>query len=144
MIRPQKLLIFTTSQKNFLRTLAQRNGVWFDAKTNVGKFIESYIIAEAIARRLIFINSKKPCPPTLNFTSIRSASKSFDITRSISVDLIEDIFSGNNRNGRKTPRQLRNGIVHEISNISLIEIESRIHELTILINSWIDCFKKLN
>jgi len=140
-INYKKIIHLTKSQKTKLRKVADKSGVWINSRTKAGKFIEIYILSEAIARYLIEINTKKKCPQTLYLNSIKSACKNIDFTRSISSAMIENIFKSESTTKIKSHRQLRNRIIHEASDNAIADIDYRYQELMLALNNWIKYFK---
>ena len=124
-----------------IREIAKLDGKILSATTPVGHFLERYLVSEAVARKLIAYKTRKPCPQTLNFQSIVSASKHFYLAPSIHPQLIENVFRGGagHRNS-KTPRQLRNSIVHSLSREDCVETRTRHHDLMALMKRWLDHF----
>lgn len=132
----------TSRQLRSLRELATLDGVWSASPTSAGSFLERYVAAEAVARRLITLKSGKACPHTLNFTSIQSAVRLFPYSLKISPNLVEAIFhSGDIRAGKvSSPRQLRNAIIHGLSSTAIIEVETEYKKLMLLMQRWLDVF----
>jgi hypothetical protein len=124
-----------------LREIVKLDGEILAATSSVGQFLERYLVSEAVARKLISNKTGKPCPQILNFSSIQSAAKHFHWTLSIHPELIESVFrSGDGLRDSKTPRQLRNSIVHEISKVDCVEIRTRQNDLMKLMQRWLDHF----
>lgn len=120
------------------RTLAELDGAALGASTKVGKFIERYIICEAIARNQISRKIGRPCPHTLNFTQIQAAVRYYGLGDRIAPQLIESIFrGGDGTKGARTPRQLRNGLIHGLSEAHRGEVEMRHDSLMSLMNRWL-------
>lgn len=124
-----------------IREIAKLDGEILSASSTVGQFLERYLVSEAVARQLIANKTGKPCPQKLNFTSIQSAAKHFPLTLFIHPQLIENIFrSGNGHRNSKTPRQLRNSIVHSLSKEDCVEIRVRHNDLMALMQRWLKHF----
>jgi hypothetical protein len=134
--------LLTNEQLNVLNGLAILDGTWCASPTNVGSFIERYIVAEALARNLIALNSGKQCPNILYLQSIKSAARSFEASLNIPSDLIDAIFrSSNARAGNvSTPRQLRNLLIHGLSSKARLEVEREHKKLMDLMKRWLDIF----
>lgn len=132
----------SASHKKQLRDLAKLDKVWVSPNTKVGRFLEQYLLAEAIARLLIKVKSGKPCPRTLNFTSIRSAVKVLNLYPIIDNNLVEYIFRSDKRynTGLETPRIYRNKIVHEISKEVILKYEKDASRLSSLLDRWLTPF----
>ena len=132
------------SQKKVLREIAAQDGQWSKATTRVGRFVECYIVAEALARRLIAIKLGRQCPQTLSFTSIQSATKSLGLSSNISPELIEQVFrSGELQRSNNTPRQLRNAIIHGLSDKACHEVNEYSVRLMKLMQRWLQHFASI-
>lgn len=145
MVTPQKrrsLSLIAKRQFKNWRSIAEVDGSVLDSRSSAGRFIERYFVCEAIARKLISDKMGKPCPQTLNFASIHSAVNYLGLGSSIHRKLIEDIFrSGEGAPNHRTPRQLRNGVVHGLAKQHLSEISHRIDDLMNLMQCWLQHFR---
>lgn len=142
MVKISQSHVLNSRQSKSLKELVALDGTWCASSTAVGSFLERYIAAEAVARRLITLKTSKPCPHSLNFTSIQSAVRFFNYSVKISPSLVEAIFRGGvARAGEvNTPRQLRNLLIHGLSAKAAREVELEHKKLMDLMQKWLAIF----
>ena len=111
-------------------------------------FISLYIDCEATAKKFVqYYKSDKGLKysdayESLKYDEVVNAAKYFALN--IDSQLIVNIFtSGIGIRGFKTPRQLRNGIIHSKAVKDIEEIELRFDELSKLMETWIDKSKNV-
>jgi len=112
-------------------------------------FLSLYIDCEATAKKYVYYykaDKKQKNSNTyegLKYDEVGKAARYFALE--INADLIKKIFeSSTGIRNHKTPRQLRNGVVHSKSIKDIEEIELRFDELLSLMNTWIDIVKRNN
>lgn len=110
----------------------------------VTHFISLYIDSEFLAQRIVSYKrgyENKNDFLALNYQELAKSLKLFKF--SVSAALIKEIFkSGNGLRNQKTPRQLRNGLMHEKSIRDIVEIEARYDELIGYMNQWVKAIRK--
>lgn len=108
----------------------------FSCQGKSGKFIDAWIVAEAIAKRLITYRTLKDVGITWKSTDVEASVKHFGF--SIPTHLMtKKIFSGGpGRKSDRTPRQLRNAFLHSISKETLEEMNSKGEEFSKLLVEW--------
>lgn len=127
-----------------LKELAAHDGMWCSSATELGRFVERYIVAEALARRLITIVSGKPCPHTLYLNSLQSAVRSIGLAAPIPPKLVREIFLGGElQSTNNSPRQLRNAIIHGLSVKAITELNMESRKLMSLMQRWLKYFDGL-
>ncbi len=119
----------------------------FQSEKPVGKFVDLYILCEAIAVRLVDFNLGRQ-HKVLQSKSIKTAYNKLveiGVAQRIQQEaLIEKIFkSGNGIRGKKTPRQLRNPIIHQLAKSDIDEVNSRSIEIMRLMEWWIAEFRSI-
>ena len=131
---------FSTKQKKEIKKILNRTP-GFSKQGQLGEFFDKYLLCEALARKIIeYKKGKSDKFETLNYTSIESALKFYKYNSYI--DIIVKIFkSGDGKRGEKTPRQLRNGYFHNLSEEDRKEIETRSNDMISLMNDFINQFK---
>lgn len=104
-------------------------------------FLSLYIDCEVVARKYVdFYNSdrkKGTRDNMLRYDNIIKSQKFFGIK--ITDELVKSIFSSKpEKRGNKSPRQLRNGIVHANSSGDIKEVKKSSKKLLKLMNEWYD------
>ncbi len=134
-----------TNKKEIKKILSERYNLINNSSLN--NFISLYMDCEATARKIIYyydlkVKQKKKkerkkftnlyCPTIVKVVSY------FEIN--ISRDLIVSIFSSDRTLTRnhKTPRMLRNGVIHEKKIQDIIEIENRYDFLKKIMEEWLN------
>ena len=131
----------TKQQTKSWKKIAAYDGRLIGSTTPLGQFLERYIICEAVARKLIADKTGKPCPGTLQVKQINSALKTFNFAEQAQSQLVERIFlSGKGIRDCKTPRQLRNAIVHGISEKDCSEVTRHHVTLMKLLELWLKIY----
>lgn len=131
----------TAQLRSSWRKLSSLDGKLLETTTPLGSFIERYIVCEAVARKIISDHTNKPCPVKLYSTSVVSAAKHFGLLGTAGSQLISEIFrSGDGNRNCKTPRQLRNAIIHELNSQDCEEAIARHKELYKLMSEWLELF----
>jgi hypothetical protein len=120
---------------------------------HLGEFFDKYLVSEALVWKLLLYyksdtgkrqsqksRTKKKQFKPFQWTEVKAALKHFAIERK-EADWLKDIFSGGEGiRDEKSPRQLRNGYVHSISQHDLREIKERWYDLEVSMNRWLRLF----
>jgi hypothetical protein len=137
---------FSIQQKKEIKKILNRTP-GFSKQGQLGEFFDKYLLCEALARKIIEYKrnySKKQGKSdkfeTLNYTSIESALKFYKYNSYINI-IVKIFKSGDGIRDEKTPRQLRNGYFHNLSEEDRKEIETRSNDLISLMNDFINQFK---
>lgn len=144
--KPQNKRIDKRRRKEITKLLSKR--FLIEENERIVKFISLYIDCEATARKYVQYykrdNGKKISEAfeTLNYSEIEKAAKYFGLK--IDNALVKQIFQGSTGiRGSKTPRQLRNGIIHSKVFNDLEEVEQRFNDLCKLMEKWIQDSREL-
>lgn len=121
---------FSSQQKTAINNII-RNAPDFSCQGKLGKFLTLYLTLESLARKIYQYKFEKEAPISLYYNNIATAFKGFGIVGS-DTTLIEKIFRSSRENlrGNKTPRQLRNPIIHNLSVKDIEEVIERFPELS--------------
>ncbi|NCB26780.1 MAG: hypothetical protein EOM12_12300 [Verrucomicrobiae bacterium] len=130
----------TQREKEITKLLSDRYVLGKNIK--VVKFLSLYIDCEAVSRKLIFYYRQETGKKSVkDFEKLQSqvisaAVRYFKLN--INEKIIHSIFhSAGGIRGEKTPRQLRNALIHSKSIKDIEEIEKRNEELIRIMNVWI-------
>ncbi len=106
-------------------------------------FISLYISCEAVAKKFVYymktdkeVNTSEAYDD-LRYPDIEKAAEHFGLE--VQQELIKRIFkSGKGKRNSKTPRQLRNGIIHLMNSNDIKEVIQRDNELISLMKKWLE------
>ena len=144
--KPQNKRLDKSRKKEIAKILSNRYSIYENDK--LVKFISLYIDSEATAKKYVQYYKKDKKQKitggfeSLNYSDVQKAVKYFSLN--IDNKLIAQIFeSGKGNRNKKTPRQLRNGIIHSKSSKDIEEIEQRFDELSKLMEIWLNSSRKI-
>lgn len=144
--KPQNKRLDKRRKKEIAKILSNRYSIYENDK--LGNFISLYIDSEATAKKYVqYYKKDKKQKSTdkfesLKYSEVEKAVKYFGLN--IDNKLIAQIFkSSNGKRNKKTPRQLRNGIIHSKSSKDIEEIEQRFDELSKLMEMWLNSSRKI-
>lgn len=109
----------------------------FKAQGKLGEFLDSWLICEVLAKKLIMYHKDaKELPTKWQYTQLTAALNEFGY--SYDKNQVEAAFRSNNnaKRGNKSARVLRNNFIHTLSGDDRNEIESRSKELLELLLYW--------
>lgn len=108
----------------------------FSCQGKIGDFLDDYLVAESILRRLInyyTTDTNRNASGNLQTAQINAAINHFKITIKPS-DITDAFQGGTGKRGFKSARQLRNGFLHDLNPDDQKEIVSKSENIKTLLN----------
>lgn len=138
-----KLIVLSKTQiKTIKKGISKRYALHKNKK--LMHFLSLYIDSEFLAQKTVSYkraeHNKKDFS-SLNYLELIKSLKLFNI--SVPKKLVKQKFkSGDGLRNHKTPRQLRNGLMHEKSISDIHEIIDRYEELTKYLSTWLNSMRQ--
>lgn len=108
----------------------------FSCQGECGKFIDAWIVAEAIAKRLITYRTQKDVGISWKWTEVEASVKHFGLLLPDHL-MTKKIFAGGpGQKSDRTPRQLRNTFLHGVSEETIEEMDSKGEGFSKLLVEW--------
>jgi hypothetical protein len=99
--------------------------IGFSCQGELGQFVDSWIVAECIAKRLIEYRTQKSVGHSWKWTEVEASVKYFELSTPDYLSAKKIFAGGSGRKVDRTPRQLRNAFLHGISEEILVEMNSK-------------------
>jgi hypothetical protein len=121
-----KSVELSSARRSILVEIAGRKA-GFSCQGEIGEFIDNYLVAESLLRRLIsYYASDTGRKPSENLQTIQieAALNHFKVSVN-QADVIDSFQGGPGKRGFKSARQLRNGYLHDLNPDDRAELLSK-------------------
>lgn len=109
----------------------------FSCQGKSGQFIDTWIVSETVAKRLISYRTQKDVGEKWKWTEVESSVKHFELSMPDHLSTKKIFAGGPGRSIDRTPRQLRNAFLHGISDEILNEMNGKGERFSELLGEWL-------